>query len=249
MMANISLKNVSVHFPVLDGSNGRHFINAMLKRKTGGAITSHKNKIAVEALQNISFELENGDRLGLIGHNGAGKTTLLKVLSKIYEPSSGSISIQGKIGSLLNLTTGLNSELSGRENIYLYGLINKIPRTLIDQEYDALIKFIGIGDFINLPLRTYSAGMLLRLGFTLATISNPEILIIDEIIQIGDQDFINKAKAKIKDRFQTAKIFVLASHSMEDIKNFCNKVIWMEGGRIKAFGSTAEIIKDYSNYT
>ena len=188
----------------------------------------------VTALDGISFELKPGDRLGLVGSNGAGKTTLLKVLYGIYEPTSGSIEANGRIDALFNIGLGFRDEATGRRNIKIRGLINGWSAADIDEREEDIIAFSELGDFIDMPLNTYSQGMSARLAFAIATSFHPEILLMDEWIGAGDHDFQEKAKARLDAMIDRAGIIVLASHNDALIKKVCNKVMTLEHGTIRS---------------
>jgi ABC-type polysaccharide/polyol phosphate transport system ATPase subunit len=191
-------------------------------------------------LSNISFELNQGDKLGIIGVNGAGKSTLLKVITGIYPPSSGKIEINGRISSLIEIGAGFDPELTGRENIYLNGLISGFTKKEITAKLDEIIEFSGIADFIDSPIKYYSTGMGLRLGFSIATSINPEILICDELFAGGDINFIEKATDRLNQIIDQAHIFITVSHDNSYIRKFCNKVLYLKDHRVEYFGADIE---------
>jgi lipopolysaccharide transport system ATP-binding protein len=246
-MASISLKSVTLDFPIY-GSNSRSFKKQLIKLGTGGAIQQSENDIIiVRAIDNISVELASGDFVGLIGHNGAGKSTLLRLLSGIYEPTSGQLSVKGKVSSLLDLSLGLDPESTGYENIFIYGLIRGHSRKEILARAKEIIDFTELGDYISMPIRTYSDGMRLRLAFSLATTLSAEILILDEVVGAGDRSFMGKAQKRLECLVKESELVVFASHSEELIRQFCNKVIWLEAGRIVFFGDVAECFQRYNS--
>lgn len=230
---NIEIKNVSFTFPILDYSKRsirKLFINSFMPYK--------KNyDIKFTALDNISLSLNKGDRLGIIGHNGAGKTTLLRLLASVYKPTSGTININGKAISFIDLTMGMNFEATGRENIIIRGIIYGLSMDKIKNLEDKIITFSGLGEFIDRPIRTYSSGMLMRLGFSIVTSIKSDIIIMDEWISTGDEKFQTKAEDKLNKIIDDSHILVIASHSKKLIENVCNKVIILEKGRIKEFTS------------
>lgn len=207
---------------------------------TGGNIAQTGHKTTVAALDGVTFSLEAGDRLGLLGTNGAGKSSLLKVLYGIYEPTGGHISVTGRVDALFNISLGFRREASGRRNIVLRGLINGWSMDEIEERMDRIIEFSELGEFIDLPYKTYSQGMAGRLAFAIATSFDPEILLMDEWISAGDAAFQEKARNRMRDMAQKAGIIVLASHNLELIRRTCNKVLELEKGRVKFFGPTSE---------
>lgn len=242
-MATIELNNVSLVYP-LYGTNSRSLKVSVLQAATGGKFLKEEATVKVQALDGISFTLENGDKLGLIGHNGAGKTTLLKVLAKIYEPTSGKLNISGKLNSLFNIMVGMDHGLTGYENILLRGLILGLSKKQISNVISEIEEFAELGEFIHLPLHSYSSGMLVRLGFAIITSISSEILLIDEVLSVGDARFIDKARKRISTLIDQSHIMVLSTHDHEVIRSFCNKVLWLEQGRIKLFGNTEEVFRE-----
>jgi ABC-type polysaccharide/polyol phosphate transport system ATPase subunit len=189
----------------------------------------------ITALNGVSFHLKAGDRLGLVGPNGSGKTTLLKVLYGIYEPTAGHVETRGRIDALFNINLGFRPEATGRRNIFLRGLINGWTAESIEARTEEIIEFSELGDFIDMPLKTYSQGMAARLAFAAATSLDPEILLMDEWIGAGDADFQAKARLRMTELSQKAGIIVLASHNHGLIKNNCNKILELEAGRVAHF--------------
>lgn len=204
--------------------------------QTGGTISGSGSRRFVTALDGVSFELEAGDRLGLVGANGAGKTTLLKVLYGIYEPTAGSLDIRGKVDALFNINLGFRPEATGRRNIVLRGLINGWTEAQIAERTDEIIAFSELGEFIDMPFKSYSQGMGARLAFAIATTLDPEILLMDEWIGAGDASFQAKATARMNELAEKAGIIVLASHSEELLKKTCNKRLELEKGRVRKIG-------------
>lgn len=246
-MAKINFQNVGVEFPIYNSSS-RSLKKDIMKVATGGQLGATDNgKVVVKALENISFQLSDGDRVGLIGHNGAGKTTLLRLLSGVYSPTRGTAFIQGNIGSLIAISLGIDPEFTGRENIYMRGALLGISKKEINQKIDDIIEFSELGDFIDVPVRTYSSGMHLRLAFSVSTIFRPEILLMDEWLSVGDEGFQHKAEARIKEMISATKILVIASHSRELIEKVCNRAIWMEHGTVKMIGPVKDVTEAYFN--
>jgi ABC-2 type transport system ATP-binding protein/lipopolysaccharide transport system ATP-binding protein len=239
-MSSIELDSVSVEFPVYH-MNARSIKNQILRFGTGGKILANAgNSIAVKALDNITLRVEHGDRIGLLGHNGAGKSTLLRVLAHIYEPTAGKLTIKGKVSPLLDIMFGIDTESTGYENIMLRGILLGLTRKQIEAKTDEIAEFTGLGSYLSVPIRTYSAGMKLRLAFGVATSISPEILILDEVFGAGDQTFFDKAKQRMQELIAKSSIVVLASHSRDIIEKFCNKILLLEMGKIKYFGDVAE---------
>ena len=202
---------------------------------TGGAITGKGAIRFITALDGVSFSLESGDRLGLVGANGSGKTTLLKVLYGIFEPTSGRVDVKGRVDALFNITLGFRREATGRRNIELRGLIYGRSPAEIQAQMDQIIEFSELGDFIDVPFKAYSQGMAARLAFSIATSFEPEILLMDEWIGAGDNAFQQKAKVRMREMADKAGIVVLASHNQSLIKQSCNKILELDKGRVKSF--------------
>src|SRR5690606_4716575 len=201
--------------------------------------------VIVRGLDNVSLAFRDGDRVGLIGHNGSGKTTLLRVLSGIYTPTHGSAVIDGHCVSLINIQLGIDPDATGRENIRLRSaMMGMLPKE-IDEKFDAIAEFSGLGDFLDMPFRTYSSGMQLRLAFATSTSVRPEILIMDEWLSTGDEDFKERANKRMHELVGSTKILVLASHSRELLMKNCNRVLWLEHGHLKMDGPTQEVLSAY----
>lgn len=244
-MAHIELRNVSVEFPIYN-VNARSFKKNFLRVATGGNISKDTGQhVVIRSLNTISLSLQHGDRIGLIGHNGAGKSTLLRLLAKIYEPTAGDISIKGNISTMLNLMHGIEVECTGYENIMIRGTILGIPRKQIKKQMAEISELTGLGDYLSVPVRTYSMGMLVRLAFAITTSVQPEILLIDEVFGAGDADFMEKAVKKMTSLLNQSSIVVMASHSDELIREFCTKALLLECGEIKFFGSVEQAMKRY----
>jgi ABC-2 type transport system ATP-binding protein/lipopolysaccharide transport system ATP-binding protein len=246
IMASVILESVSVDFPIYN-INARSLKKQFIRLTTGGALNNDETHkcVTVKALDNISLQLEHGDRVGLIGHNGAGKSTLLRVLAQIYEPTSGHIHFDGKVSPLLDVMLGINQESSGYENIILRGLLLGLTRKEIMSKAKQIAEFTELGDYLSMPVRTYSSGMQLRLAFGVATSINPEILLLDEVVGTGDAAFMVKAEQRFNELIAQSSIVILASHSNDVIKRTCNKVILLEAGKVKYFGSVDEAFSLY----
>lgn len=238
-MALISLKNVSVSFPIY-GAGSASLKKTLASSVTGGRFGKETGVNVVQALSNIDLELKSGDRLGLIGHNGAGKSTLLRTLAGVYEPSSGEFVRQGTVASLIDPALGIEPDASGVENIMLRGLVMGMSKRQIDNLTPSICEFSGLGEYVNMPVRTYSTGMLMRLAFSISTSVEADILLMDEWLSVGDADFTAKAEQRMKDVVAKSGILVLASHSPDLIAKECNRVIHLEHGRIVEQKAVAE---------
>lgn len=244
-MAHINLKNVSVSFPIYN-THARSFKKRFLRVATGGAVVEDdKQQIVVNALKDISLSFKDGDRIGLIGHNGSGKSTFLRLLAKIYEPTAGSLHIQGNVSPMLNIMHGIETEFTGHENIITRGTILGLTRQQIKQKTAEIAEFSGLGDYLALPLRTYSSGMMVRLAFAISTSIQPDILLIDEVFGTGDADFIDKARERMISLLNQSSIVVIATHADALIQEFCNKALLLEGGCIKYFGPVDQALAAY----
>jgi lipopolysaccharide transport system ATP-binding protein len=203
--------------------------------------------VTVKALQDVSFQLSDGDRLGVLGHNGSGKSTLLRTIAGVYQPSAGKVDVSGKIGSLIDIGLGINPEATGRENILIRGLLLGLTKKEIQARVDEIIEFSNLGEFIELPVRTYSSGMHLRLAFAVSTAIRPEILLMDEWLSVGDEQFTEQAQKRMSSLVNSTKILVIASHSKETILGNCNKVLILEHGKVVSFGDVDAQIQRYFN--
>ena len=197
------------------------------------------------ALDKVGFHIHEGERVGVIGHNGAGKSTLLKVLTGILPSTSGRVDVRGVVAPLFEFATGFEMELSGRENIYVRGLLQGLTLKQINERIDGIIEFSELGDAINDPVRTYSTGMFVRLAFSTATSIDPDILLIDEAYGAGDQEFANKSAQRMRELMDRGRILVFTSHSMDLVRSLCSRIIWLEHGRIVMDGAADEVIGHY----
>lgn len=197
------------------------------------------------ALKDISFEVKEGDRVGILGLNGAGKSTLLKIVSGVLKPTEGKVTTKGKIVPLLELGAGFDSQYTGKENIYLYGAMLGYTKDFIDEKYEEIVNFSGIQKFMDVPVKNYSSGMKARLGFSIATVVEPEILILDEVLSVGDKKFKKKSEKKIMSMFDTGVTVLFVSHSLPQVKRICNKAILLENGHLIAAGSVEEVGRIY----
>lgn len=197
------------------------------------------------ALKNVDFEIKRGDRVGIMGTNGAGKSTLLKVIAGVLKPTEGNVQCFGKIAPLLELGAGFDRQYTGAENIYLYGAVLGYSREFIQQKYDDIVKFSELGRFIDVPVKNYSSGMKARLGFSIATVVEPEILILDEVLSVGDKRFRKKCEARVQSMFDKGVTVLFVSHSTDQVLRMCNKGILLEQGKLIAQGDVEEIVDLY----
>lgn len=235
----IEIKDVSVVFNTTTEkitSLKEYFINTIKQR-------IKKNKFI--ALENINLSIEEGEVVGLLGLNGAGKSTLLKVISGIVRPTKGMIKLNGKMAPLIELGAGFDIELTGRENIYLNGSLLGFSKKELREKIEKIIEFSELGDFIDIPLKNYSSGMYARLGFSIATIYEPDILIIDEVLSVGDFRFQEKSMNKVKEMIEKGITVLFVSHDIEQIKKICKRAIWLEKGKILKSGNAIEICEEY----
>ena len=244
IMTYLTTFNVSIDFPLYH-SESRSLKKAVLGKMSSRFGLDKKSRPVVQALQNISFSLKAGDRLGLIGSNGSGKTTLLRTLSGIYQPTMGALSMEGKLISLLDPGQGMNMELTGRENIHLRGHYLGLLKPEIHRLEADVEDFAELSQFLDIPVRNYSSGMVVRLAFAMATAFPPEILLMDEWILAGDASFMAKARARVEGMVKSADILVLASHSASILAEWTNRLIWLENGQIKADGKPMDVFEAY----
>jgi lipopolysaccharide transport system ATP-binding protein len=244
-MAHIDFRDVSIEFPIFNAT-GRSLTSKLLKAATGGKLDSDsQGRVMVRALNNLSFTLKEGDLVGLVGHNGAGKSTLLRALGGVYAPTKGSAEIQGDIGSLIDISLGINPEATGQENVFIRAQLLGLTKQEVALRYDEIVEFAELGDFMKMPVRTYSSGMQLRLAFAISTIVRPEILLMDEWLSIGDENFRAKAEARLGELVSRTKILVIASHTRDLLESVCNRVIWLEHGSVKMDGTAEEVVPAY----
>jgi ABC-type polysaccharide/polyol phosphate transport system ATPase subunit len=244
-MAWVALDHVSVQFPLYQGGS-RSLKKTLLAMAKPRSLRRDHNRIVVQALDAVSLSITHGERIGLVGHNGAGKTTLLRVLAGVYEPTSGAVAIDGQVSALLDVNLGLNPDATGYENILLRGLYLGLRPAEIRRLLPEIAEFTELGEFLHMPVRTYSAGMSARLAFAVATAIKPEILLMDEWLLAGDAQFLEKAHRRIDAFVHQSCILVLASHALDVVAHWCTKVAWLESGRIVMFGDAATTLKRYA---
>lgn len=235
----IEVNDVSVRFrlPGDRVSSLKEFFVQTLKRK----IVFHE----FEALKSVSFEVRRGEVLGLIGHNGAGKSTLLKVISGILKPAGGTVRLYGNVVPMLELGSGFDMEMTGRENIFLNGAIMGYSEAFLKEKYDEIVAFSEIEDFIDVPLRNYSSGMIARLAFSIAAVVEPEILIVDEVLSVGDANFQEKSKKRMTELMGGGTTVLFVSHNLEQIREMCDRVLWLEHGTVKMYGNAQQVCDAY----
>jgi ABC-type polysaccharide/polyol phosphate transport system ATPase subunit len=240
-MAHIELNDVCLSFEVRQ--RGRMTLKEYLvKRMFRGTVNP---RILVHALQNISLQVRRGERIGILGHNGAGKSTLLKVLAGVYPPTSGQVRVQGRISSLFDIALGFEQEASGWENICFRGYLQGETPKSINAKMPAIAEFSELGEFLSVPVRHYSAGMMVRLAFSIVTAIDPEILLVDEVLSVGDLAFQTKARKRMMEMVDRAQLLVAVSHDMESLKRMCNRGLWLENGRVKMDGPIEEVVQAY----
>jgi ABC-type polysaccharide/polyol phosphate transport system ATPase subunit len=238
---SLELDNVTVDFPIYSGGS-RSLKKTLVSIGTGGRILQGGGRVSIQALKEVSLKLGHGDRLGLIGHNGAGKTTLLRTMAGVYEPTIGKVRVSGRVATIFDFTLGLDFDATGFENITLQGMLLGLSRRGIARLTDEIAAFTDLGGYLNMPIRTYSAGMLTRLAFAVATSSDPDLLLMDEWIETGDADFFHRAESRLNTLVQRAGILVLASHNMALIRHYCTSAAWLEHGQIRMIGPVEEVL-------
>ncbi len=230
-MALIVVENVSVEYPIF-GADAASLKKTLTSAATGGRFGRDTGVTVIEALRDVSFELRDGDRLGIMGHNGAGKSTLLQTLAGVYPPTRGHFRREGTLASLVNPMLGIEHEATGYENIMIRGLVLGMSRRMIRQLTPDIAEFSGLGDYLHMPVHTYSTGMMMRLAFAITTSVRPDILLMDEWLSVGDADFRERAEARIRDLVAASGILVIASHSVDLITRECNRMIVLSHGEV-----------------
>ena len=244
-VASLRLESVTVDFPVYN-ARARSLKNRLLHHGTGGRIArDSNNRLCVRALDDVSLMFEHGDRIGLVGHNGAGKSTLLRVLAGAYEPTRGRVRRRGRTASLLSVSLGIDPEATGYENIMTRGLFLGLMPRQVRERIEEIAEFTELGGFLAMPVHTYSAGMRLRLSFAVCTCFEPEILLMDEWLSVGDPSFVEKARHRLKEFVGRAGILVLASQNVALLERICVTGVLLEAGRVKAYGPIGELLREY----
>jgi ABC-type polysaccharide/polyol phosphate transport system ATPase subunit len=245
IVASIQLRDMHVDIPIYDTS-ARSLKKQILRATTGGRIVRDHGVAVARVINGISLELRDGDRLGLVGHNGAGKTSLLRVLAGVYEPTSGWVNVDGSVIPLLDIGLGIDYESTGFENILLRGAVLGVKRRDLKALTERIVEFTELGDYLAMPVRTYSSGMILRLAFGISTCVTPEILLLDEFFGVGDASFLAKAERRLNELVSNAGILVFASHSQDLIRRLCNKALWLNKGEIRALGKVDDVLGEYA---
>src|SRR5579875_1787593 len=240
-MARIELEHIDLTFR-LRRERGIRLKDFILKRMF---LPSRNPIMEVRALQDITLRIDQGDRLAIIGHNGAGKSTMLKLLAGIYQPSSGRRLVEGRVSSLFDLALGFEIEANGWENIAYRSYLQGETPASVRAKRDAIAEFSELGDFMNMPVRYYSAGMMVRLAFSIATSIEPEILLVDEVLSVGDLAFQNKARERMRQMMAKAHLLILVTHDLDALPQMCNRAVWLDHGRIRMMGGCSEVINAY----
>lgn len=236
----LKVEDVSIRFN-LSKENVDNLKELIVKKLRGEKIRYNE----FWALKNINFELGKGDRLGILGLNGAGKSTLLKVIAGVYKPTTGTITRKGNMAPMIELGAGFDPNYTGRENIFLYGSVLGFPREFLEEKYEEILEFSELGEFIDVPIKNYSSGMRARLGFSIATVVEPDILILDEVLSVGDAKFRKKCEKKMQSMFDHGVTVLFVSHSLDQVKRLCNKAILLDHGEMVAIGGIDEVSELY----
>ena len=244
-MVEIVLRDASVEFALFSGKH-QSIRSTFLATATGGQMAQDPSgRVVVKALEGVSLAIREGERVGLLGRNGAGKSTFLRVVSRVYRPTSGTAKITGSVASLIDISLGINPEATGRQNIFLRAAMLGIPKKEIKARFDEIVEFSELGDFIEAPVRTYSSGMQLRLAFSVSTVFVPEILVMDEWLSVGDQDFKEKAETRLEEVVSSSRMLVIASHSRDLLERTCTRGILLEKGEVAMDGPIGEVTERY----
>ena len=242
-MAHIKLTDVGVEFPIHNAKS--RSLQLQVFSALGGKLARHSRAVFVRALNGVNLDFQEGDRIGIVGHNGAGKTTLLRVLAGVYEPTQGALSIDGRLSSFTDITLGMDPEATGLDNIIFRCVFMGLSFAEARKLSPSIEEFSELGEFLRLPVRTYSTGMFLRLAFAISTSIEPEIIVMDEMIGAGDARFLEKAKRRLADLLTRVKILVVATHDSSIMESLCNKIVWLEHGEVRKIGPFTEVYPDY----
>ena len=243
-MAAVALKNVTVQIPIYD-VGGSSLRKVILSKTVGGRFEQSGSHLVVDALKDVSFEAHDGDRIALVGNNGSGKSTLLRVLSDVYPATAGTVQVVGEVSPMFDATLGMSMDATGMENIWICGGLWGLSQTQIKDSLDDISEFTELGDYLNVPVRTYSTGMMLRLAFAIATVRDPEILLLDEVVGVGDLAFFEKAFRRLQGIIRRSQILFLASHIDDILRKVCNKAIWLDHGKLVQYGEFEKVIAAY----
>jgi ABC-2 type transport system ATP-binding protein len=243
-MVGIVFDNVGINIPIFDVSRAS-LKKALIGRTVGGRFAQSGSHLTVTALKSVTLEVRDGDRVALVGDNGCGKSTMLRVASRVYTPTSGRVSIVGNISPMFSATLGMSMDATGMENIQIAGTVWGMTRAQIKNSVDDIAEFTELGDFLKLPVRTYSNGMLLRLAFAIATARHPEILLIDEVIGVGDTGFFEKAFERLTALVERSRILMVASHNDQILRRLCNHAVWLSHGSVVEYGEIERVLAAY----
>ena len=243
-MAAVALKNVTVQIPIYD-IGGSSLRKVILSKTVGGRFEQSGSHLVVDALKDVSFEAHDGDRIALVGNNGSGKSTLLRVLSDVYPATAGTVQVVGEVSPMFDAMLGMSMDATGMENIWICGRLWGLSQTQIKDSLDDISEFTELGDYLNVPVRTYSTGMMLRLAFAIATVRDPEILLLDEVVGVGDSAFFEKAFRRLQGIIRRSQILFLASHIDDILRKVCNKAIWLDHGKLVQYGEFEKVIAAY----
>ena len=243
-MAVVALKNVTVQIPIYD-IGGSSLRKVILSKTVGGRFEQSGSHLVVDALKDVSFEAHDGDRIALVGNNGSGKSTLLRVLSDVYPATAGTVQVVGEVSPMFDAMLGMSMDATGMENIWICGRLWGLSQTQIKDSLDDISEFTELGDYLNVPVRTYSTGMMLRLAFAIATVRDPEILLLDEVVGVGDLAFFEKAFRRLQGIIRRSQILFLASHIDDILRKVCNKAIWLDHGKLVQYGEFEKVIAAY----
>jgi ABC-2 type transport system ATP-binding protein/lipopolysaccharide transport system ATP-binding protein len=244
-MATVTATDISIDIPIYDVAS-TSLRNVLIGRAVGGRFGKVGGTVVINALKNVTFDAREGDRIGLVGRNGSGKTTLLRVLADIYPPTRGSLHVDGRVSPMLDASLGMTADATGLENVRICGVLWGLSPAQIEASLDDVAEFTELGEYLQVPVRAYSAGMLLRLAFAIATLREPDVLLLDEVIAVGDASFYNKAFQRLQRMISKSRIMFVASHVNAKVQELCNKALWLHQGELVAFGPVDEVLKDYT---